>query len=123
MFKDISDIIIWSGNYKKLVAWYKEKLQLEQIGEVNHPNDACTGFRIGNVELWIGKHDKVKGKNKDMHRIMFNLVVDSVTETYEILKKRGVKFYAAPFKAPTFDKYFATFYDGDNNFVQLIGYK
>lgn len=123
MFKNISDIIIWSGDYKKLVSWYKEKLDLEQIGEVNHPQDTCVGFRVGNVELWIGQHDKVKGKNKDMHRIMFNLMVDSVGKTYEILKKRGVKFFAKPFKAPTFDKYFATFYDGDDNMVQLIGEK
>jgi hypothetical protein len=121
MFKDISDIIIWSGDYKKLVSWYKEKLGLVQIGEVNHPNDSCIGFRIGTVELWIGRHDKVKGKNKDQHRIMFNLVVDSVSQTYGVLKKRGVKFYAKPFKAPTFDKYFATFEDLDGNFIQLIG--
>lgn len=123
MFKNISDIIIWSGNYKKLVKWYKEKLDLVQIGEVNHPQDMCIGFKIGNVELWIGHHSKVKGKNKDKYRIMFNLVVDSVSETYALLKKRGVKFLAEPFKAPTFDKYFATFYDLDNNLVQLIGNK
>lgn len=123
MFKNISDVIIWSGDYKNLVKWYKEKLSLEQIGEVNHPKDTCVGFRVGNVELWIGQHDKVKGKNKDMHRIMFNLAVDSVTKTYEVLKKRGVKFFAKPFKAPTFDKYFATFYDADDNMVQLIGDK
>jgi DNA polymerase II small subunit/DNA polymerase delta subunit B len=123
MLKNISDIIIWSEDYKKLVQWYKDKLGLEQIGEVNHPQDTCVGFRIGNVELWIGQHSKVKGKNKDMHRIMFNLVVDSVNKTYEILRKRGVKFFAKPFKAPTFDKYFATFFDGDDNMVQLIGDK
>jgi DNA polymerase II small subunit/DNA polymerase delta subunit B len=123
MFKNISDIIIWSENHRKLAKWYKDKLKLTQIGEVNHPQDSCIGFRVGSVELWIGQHDKVKGKNRDMHRIMYNLVVDSVSETYKILKKRGVKFFATPFKAPTFDKYFATFYDGDNNFVQLIGYK
>ena len=41
----------------------------------------------------------------------------------KVLKKRGVKFFAKPFKAPTFDKYFATFYDADDNMVQLIGGK
>lgn len=54
---------------------------------------------------------------------MFNFVVDSVTDSYEELKKRGVKFLAHPFKAPTFDKYFATFYDLDDNLVQIIGGK
>ena len=54
---------------------------------------------------------------------MFNIAVDSVSKTYAILKKRGVKFYAKPFKAPTFDKYFATFFDLDGNMLQLIGGK
>lgn len=123
MFKNISDIIIWSGDYKKLVKWYKEKLGLKQIGEVNHPKDTCVGFRVGQTELWIGQHSKVKGKNRDSHRIMFNLVVDSVSKSYESLKSKDVEFYAKPFKAPTFDKYFATFFDADGNMVQLIGEK
>jgi len=66
---------------------------------------------------------KVKGKNKDVHRHMFNFVVDSVSQSYEELKARGVKFLSKPFKAPTFDKYFATFYDLDNNLIQIIGDK
>lgn len=54
---------------------------------------------------------------------MFNLDVESVKKTYETLKKRGVEFIATPFKAPTFDKYFATFNDLDGNLVQLFGDK
>ena len=33
------------------------------------------------------------------------------------------KILATPFKAPTFDKYFATFYDLDENLIQVIGDK
>lgn len=51
MFKTISDVIIWSANYKKLVKWYEEKMGLKRIGEVNHPQDMCIGFRVGDVEL------------------------------------------------------------------------
>lgn len=121
--KNISAVLIWSENYKKLADWYIEKLGLKIVDEINHPNDTGLGFRVGNGYLWIGQHSKVKGKNKDMHRIMFNFEVDSVTKTYEELKSKGVKFFASPFKAPTFDKYFATFYDLDNNLVQLVGDK
>lgn len=121
MLKNISAILIWSENYRRLADWYQEKLGLVTIEEINHPKDTGVGFQVGNVYLWIGQHDKVKGKNKDIHRHMFNFVVDSVTKSYEELKKRRVKFLAKPFKAPTFDKYFATFYDLDNNLVQLIG--
>ena len=123
MIQNISAILIWSEDYKKLANWYEEKLGLEPIEEINHPQDTGIGFQVGNVYLWIGKHNKVKGKNKDIHRHMFNFVVVSVTESYEQLKKRGVKFLAKPFKAPTFDKYFTTFYDLDDNLVQLIGEK
>lgn len=52
---------------------------------------------------------------------MLNFVVDSVTDVYNFLSKRGVKFIAKPFKAPTFDKYFATYEDLDGNMLQLIG--
>jgi len=123
MFKTISDVIIWSEHYKELAAWYQEKLGLEKIGEVNHPKDMCIGFKIGQVELWIGYHDKVKGKNTEKYRIMHNFVVDSVSEAYQRLSKKGVTFIAKPFKAPTFDKYFATFEDLDGNLMQLIGGK
>ncbi len=123
MLKNISAILIWSEDYKKLANWYQEKLGLTPIEEINHPQDTGIGFQVGNIYLWIGKHNKVKGKNKDIHRHMFNFVVDSVSRSYEELKLKGVKFLAKPFKAPTFDKYFATFYDFDNNLVQLIGKK
>ena len=123
MFKNISDVIIWSQDYKKLAKWYEEKLELKKIGEVNHPQDMCIGYRVGEVELWIGFHDKVKGKNKEKYRIMHNLAVDSVSKAYELLRNKSVKFIAKPFKAPTFDKYFATFKDLDGKIMQLIGGK
>lgn len=123
MFKTISDVIIWSEDHRQLAKWYEEKLGLKSFGEVNHPQDQCIGFKIGEVEFWIGYHDQVKGKNKDSLRIMHNLVVDSVSQVYNVLSQKGVKFIAKPFKAPTFDKYFATFEDLDGNILQLIGNK
>lgn len=123
MIKNISAILIWSEDYKALADWYIEKLDLKVLEELTHPDDTGIGFQVGNVYLWIGQHSEVKGKNKDMHRHMFNFVVDSVSETHKLLEAKGVKFLAKPFKAPTFDKYFATFYDLDDNLVQLIGDK
>src|SRR5579859_5663439 len=110
LIKNISAILIWSENYRALSDWYREKLELEVLEELNHPDDTGVGFQVGDVYLWIGKHSQVKGTNKDIHRHMFNFVVDSVSEIYEKLEAKGVKFYTKPFKAPTMDKYFATFY-------------
>ncbi len=123
MIKDITAILIWSEHYRELANWYIEKLDFKPVEELNHPDDTGVGFEVGHMYFWIGQHSKVHGKNHDEHRHMFNLEVESVTQTYERLKKRGVEFLAAPFKAPTFDKYFATFYDLDRNLVQLIGPK
>src|SRR3990167_9743169 len=111
MLKNISAILIWSSDYRKLADWYIEKLGLTMIEEINHPQDTGVGFQVGNIYLWIGQHSKVIEKNKDKHRHMFNIDVDSVNESYQILKLKGVKFIAAPFKSPTFNKYFATFCD------------
>lgn len=123
MLKNIPSVLIWSEDYRKLANWYVEKLGLKIIEEINHPKDTGVGFQVGNVYLWIGQHSEVIGKNKDIHRIMIDFEVESVTKTYEKLKAKGVKFFAKPFKAPTFDKYFATFFDLDNNILQLIGDK
>jgi len=121
--KSISAVLIWSGNYKELAKWYQEKLGLKQIEEINHPDDTGVGLAVGESYLWIGKHSEVKGENKDPHRIMFNIDVDSVQATYEKLKEKGVEFIAEPFKAPTFGSYFATFKDLDGNIIQFIGPK
>jgi len=121
--KEISAVLIWSGDYKKLVQWYKDKLDLKVIEELDHPEDTGVGLSIGKSYFWVGQHSKVEGKNKDPHRIMINISVDSVSETYEELVSRGVTFLAKPFKAPTFDSYFATFTDLDGNILQLIGGK
>ena len=122
-FKNISTVLIWSQDFKSLAEWYKTKFDFQVVEELDHPLDTGVLFKVGNVNLWIGQHSEVNGKNKDIHRHMFNIDVDSVTEAYKHLKSRGVTFFAKPFKAPTFDKYFATFYDLDDNLVQLIGKK
>jgi len=121
--KSISAILIWSEDYESLVTWYKEKLDLEVIEELNHPEDTGVGLSIGNSYFWIGKHSEVHGKSKDPYRIMFNISVDSVAKVYAELKEKGVEFIAEPFKSPVSDSFFATFKDLDGNIVQLIGKK
>jgi len=123
MFKNISTILIWSENYRALADWYRENLDLKTVEEIHHPDDTGVLLSVGKVWLWIGQHSKVYGKNKDIHRHMINIDVDSVSEAYKYLKAKRVRFLAKPFKAPTFDKYFATFYDLDDNLVQVIGGK
>lgn len=124
-FRKISTLLIWSENFRALADWYIDTLSLNPIEELDHPDDTgvLLEFPEGDTWLWIGQHDKVFGINNDPHRIMFNISVDSVSASYDYLISKGVKFFAPPFKAPTMDKYFATFFDADGNMLQLIGAK
>lgn len=124
-FQKISTILIWSEDFRKLADWYKDVLKLKVVEELDHPQDTGVLFEFpsGGSWLWIGQHSQVTGINSDPHRHMFNISVDSVSETFKYLKSKNVKILAEPFKAPTFDKYFCTFYDLDGNLVQIIGDK
>ncbi|PIP52783.1 hypothetical protein COX08_04540 [Candidatus Beckwithbacteria bacterium CG23_combo_of_CG06-09_8_20_14_all_34_8] len=110
-FSKISCVLIWSQNYQKLADWYQKVFNFEITWRVEHPDDTGIEFTLpgGNPWLWIGKHSQVKGKNKDPHRIMLNIDVDSIDETYQHLLKHKVKILAEPFKAPTFDKWLSAF--------------
>ena len=123
IFLNISTILIWSEDFRALADWYKSTFDFQITEELSHARDTGVLFRVGNTNLWIGQHSEVQGKNKDIHRHMFNINVNSVSTAYEYLISKEVKFLAEPFKAPTFDKYFATFYDLDDNLVQIIGDK
>lgn len=125
MFKNISYVLIWTSDYKKLSDWYKEKLGLKVIAEFTHPDDSGVDFEFsqGGTRLWIGQHSKVKGKNRDYHRQMINIDVDSVGKAYQYLKNNEVEFLATPYKEPLIDTYCATFYDLDRNLLQITGPK
>jgi predicted enzyme related to lactoylglutathione lyase len=122
-FDKISTILIWSEDYKKLADWYQKTFSLKSAETITHPNDTGVLFEFpeGGVWLWIGQHSGIHGKNKDGARIMFNMNVASVREAFKYLKDEGVTVIAEPFRAPTFDKYFATFTDPDGNYFQIIG--
>jgi len=122
-FQKISTILIWSADFRRLADWYQQTFDLKILEELDHPKDTGVLFEFpaGDTWLWIGQHSEVQGKNSDPHRHMFNINVESVGDAHRYLRSRGVEFLAEPFKAPTFNKYFATFYDLDGNLIQLIG--
>lgn len=124
-FSKISCVLIWSQDYQKLADWYQKVFGFDISCRFEHPDDTGIEFTLpdGGPWLWIGKHSKVEGKNKDPHRIMLNIDVDSIEETYQHLLNNKVKIIAKPFKAPTFDKWFVTFEDLDGNIIQCIGQK
>ena len=102
MIKSIGWLTIWSEDYKKLANWYRDTLELKVASELNLPNDTGVIFEFPNgTNLWIGYHDKVRGKSKDPYRSFVSFNVDSVTELYEKLSPKGVEFIRKPSISPT----------------------
>jgi predicted enzyme related to lactoylglutathione lyase len=123
MFDNISTILIWSEDFRKLSDWYLDTFGLKVIEELNHPQDTgvLMEFPKGGPRIWVGQHSEIHGANKDPLRIMFNITVPSVDKAYEYLISKHIPIIAKPFKAPTFDKWFVTFSDPDSNTIQIIG--
>lgn len=122
-FQKISTILIWSENWKPLADWYQQTFALVTTSEGNHPQDTGRNmaFPEEGVRIWVGQHSEVKGQSLDPCRIMFNINVDSVSAAHKYLVEKSVPCIAPPFKAFTFDKWFATYSDPDGNYFQIIG--
>jgi len=118
--KRLGSYLIWSEDPFKLAKWYEKKLGFKREAVLEYPDDTGILYNFSGRYFWIGKHDKVKGKNKDPYRHMISFVVDDVKKSYEELKKKGVKFIAKPFIAPSGDMEFATFVDPEGNILQIM---
>jgi predicted enzyme related to lactoylglutathione lyase len=117
-------VIIWSENYKKLAKWYIDVLGFTPKEQAELSNDSYIGFLIGDNWFCIGKHDQVNGNSKDPYRIMIEFYVESVTQTCEELKEKGVTIIAEPFAEPTgTGNWCTTIADPEGNILQFYGKK
>ena len=88
LVQNLAGVIIWTEDFERLVAFYRETLGLEPHSV--RPN--FVAFRFGDVRLSLGKHDKVAGPTREPYRIMVNLGVADIHQTYQRLKEAGVPF-------------------------------
>lgn len=114
---NLNSILLFSDNPKKLSDFYKKVLQKEP----DWTDHGYFGFSAGKTFLSIGHHDKVKGKNKNPERMMFNFETSDVKGEFERIKSLGAKVVAKPYK-PREDAnmWIATFADPDGNYFQLM---
>lgn len=113
---NLNSIILFSETPSLLVEFYKKVLQKE----IEWSGGEFVGFKVGGGFLVIGPHEKVRGKNTNPERIIFNLETDDVKSEYERLVSSGVKSVQAPYQ-PTEDSqmWIATLEDTDGNYFQL----
>ncbi|RJQ38505.1 hypothetical protein C4559_01810 [Candidatus Microgenomates bacterium] len=113
---NLNSILVFSENPKELSEFYKKILQKDPDWE----EDDYYGFSIGKGWLTIGPHDKVKGKNINPERVLFNFETEDVKEEFERMKKEGAKVIAEPYQMGDWEGWTATFADPDNNYFQLM---
>jgi predicted enzyme related to lactoylglutathione lyase len=115
---NFNSILIFSENPQKLAQFYKRVFDLDEDTE---DMGDYYGFLVGNGYITIGPHDKVKGKNKEPERIMFNLETENVEDDFKRIEKLGAKVIAKPYSPMEDSDYsIATFEDPDGNYFQLV---
>ena len=122
MIRGFESLLIGSQNAKKLADFYKEKVGLE-IGleaEMGEENEALYELKLGKgPNIYIIDHSKVKGKNKNPERFIFNLEVDEIKKEVERLKKAKVKQIQDVYHIEGYG-WISTFEDIDGNYFQLV---
>lgn len=118
--RGIEAILLFSESAKKLANFYKEKLGLKQTfeGEMGEGEEVYN-LDLGGDNLYILDHSKVKGKNKQPERAMFNIEVKDIEKEAKRLKKNGVKLVQDVYHVQDYG-YIATFADIDGNYFQLV---
>lgn len=122
MIKNIESILLSSANPRKLAEFYRDVVGLKLTMEMEIGEKGEEGFSFemkGGTNLYIMHHSKVKGKNKDKPRIMFNFEVDNLEKEVKRMDKAKVKKVQDIYHVQDYG-YIATFEDVDGNYFQLV---
>ena len=122
MIKAIESITLFSENAKKLADFYKAKVGLKMSleAEIGEEGGNLFGFEFeGGPGLYIMNHSKVKGKQKEPERIIFNLEVSDIEADVKKLDEARVKKIQDIYHMQNYG-YLATFEDLDGNYFQLV---
>ena len=112
-----NSILVFSGDPKKLADFYKKVFQKDP----DWSEGGYYGFMVGDGFIGFGPHDKVRGKNANPERIMFNLETKDVEAEFERIRKLGAAVVAKPYHPKEDPKgTIATFADPDANLFQLV---
>lgn len=114
---NFNSILVFSGDPEKLLEFYKKVFQKDP----DWVEGGYYGFLVGKGFVTVGPHDKVRGRNKNAERIMFNFETRDVKGEFERIKKSGATVVAEPYhpgEEP--EMMIATFADPDNNYFQLV---
>lgn len=109
-------LLIFSENPGELSQFYEKVFQ----SKPGWSEGGFTGFKVGSGYIMVGPHDKVKGKNKNPERVIFNFSTKDVHAEFERIMEIGAKEIAKPYhpgEEPSM--WLATLEDPDGNYFQL----
>ena len=108
--------LLFSEKPKALIAFYAKVFQKDPKWQ----GGDFSGFDLAPGTLFIGPHDKVKGKNRIPERIMLNFEVNDVAAEFARIKALGATVIAKPYQPKEeAGMWIATFADPDGNYFQL----
>jgi len=114
---EFNSILMFSEDPRKLADFYGKVFRKDP----GWSEGGYYGFMVGNGYITFGPHDKVRGKNANPERTMFNFETRDVKGEFERIKKLGAVVVAEPYSpAEVQEMMIATFADPDNNYFQLM---
>ncbi len=115
----LNSFILSSKDPDKLVEFYNKVLEKDKPDWAGEKGE-FSGYMIGDCFVGIGPDDRIKGKNPEPYRLMFNLETTEVEKEFDRIKKLGAEVIAEPY-SPGEDSSMklATFADPDGNYFQL----
>lgn len=125
MIRGLESLGLFSENAKRLAAFYKDKvgLKVKLEAEFGEKGEELYEMDVGKGStLYIMDHSKVKGKNKQPDRIIFNLEVDDIEKEVKRLVRAKVKKIQDIYHVEGYG-YIATFEDVDGNYFQFAQVK
>lgn len=120
-------ILIFSEKPDELVKFYQNVLEMPLLKKLDIPNDYGYSLEVnGEFKLWIGYHNKIKGKAKEPFRHINNLYVESVMDWFNKVKDKPevtivAKPEQTPFSTPDSPTWVCTFLDPEDNCWQFMG--
>ena len=122
MIKGVESLILFSEDAKRLADFYQEKvgLTLTMEAEIGGKGKELYCFEMSEgTPLYVIDHSRVKGRNKEPERIIFNLEVDVIEDMVKRLDNLGVKKVQDTYHVEGYGL-IATFEDVDGNYFQLV---
>lgn len=122
MVRGLEGLNLFTENAKKLADFYKDKvgLKISFEGKIGENNEEIYELKLGKgPNIYIIDHSRVKGKNTNPDRIIFNIEVDNIKNEVTRLKKAKVKQVQATYHVEGYG-WICTFADVDGNYFQLV---